>query len=206
MAPVTLPRAPWCYRGALVKCIFTSNRHEPLTSLSKKDTQLSWQRTPLYLKSPVAQHPGGITLRDFVFLPFGLDTPTGQRHFIFQVGFTMLQSLKTYRSNRKKKIYSCLLGPWRPFLLPESWTRDMPGFLKSSWLFVGAVTSSPTLASLSPSHEYLSLALTFPEAFVCWENSRRQQRSPRPGLAHCIQMCLLAVDPAKTAAPKSYYW
>lgn len=146
----------------------------------------------------------------FVFLPFGLDTPTGQWHFIFhgssQLVLLCCSPWRPIEATGKKKIYSCLLGPQRPFLLPESWKGDMPGFLKSSWLFVGAVASLPTLASLSPSHEYLSLALTSPEAFVCWENSPRQQRSPRPGLARSIQMCLLAVDPAKTAAPKSYYW
>lgn len=110
MAYGTLPGIP-CV-SMIGKYIFTSNKHGPLTSLSKKGIHSADRTPPLcevpcLLWPPVAQHSGGMSLREVCLPSFGPGHAYWTVTFYFPLrlttGFTMLQSLETCRSNRKKK-------------------------------------------------------------------------------------------------------
>lgn len=180
----------------------TSVAHLPLPPPGGITTMTSnpIQNLPYLLWAPPSSTPASMRLRVTCLLSC-LDAHYREKTFHLplrhRASSTMPQSLETCRSHRKGD--GCLLTAMK--------SSSATGVLnrKHAWLpeifprlFIDSVIFLPLCLPL-----FSSLPWTFvftihsPEAFVCWENSRGQQRSLWPVLTLRIQMRLLAVGPAK---------
>ena len=166
-----------------------------------REVSPQWGQVPPQLLLPPmglkVQHPWHQTQESLSAFLFSWTLTIGQYHFIFQ-------------GSQPVPLHS---GPWGPtdmvekhrlpdgghgghFCRPESYRGHawppQPSFrylLVVLFLFPSCFSISLLWISVFNTHS--------PEAFVYWENSSWQQRSPWPVLTRRIQMCLLAVGPAK---------